>query len=212
MVQHVSFFASRSVASVLLVGAVLFSLSASQVRAQDRSGQHAPEVPAGIQVPDGHRPFLITRAVGTQNYICQMTALGPAWRLFGPQATLFHAVGDTLRKQIATHFLSANPAEGGTARPTWQDSIDSSRIWGRGAADPAIVDPAAIPWLLVQVVGAVPGTTGSSKLTQTTFIHRVNTVGGMADPSTCSDLSRIGATVLVPYQADYVFYRADAQQ
>lgn len=211
MTEHpTAVIASRVLACVLLVGTSLSIAGVSPVRAQERRGQHAPEVPATLEVPEGHRAFLVSRAVGTQNYICQATSTGTAWRLFGPQATLFDAVGDTLRRQRATHFLSVNPAEGETTRPTWQDSIHSSRIWARTAADPVIVEPDAIPWLLLRVVGAVPGTTGSSQLTQATFIHRVNTVGGLADPETCSDPARIGATVLVPYQADYVFYRADA--
>jgi hypothetical protein len=200
--RHVA-TAVRLVAGVL----VLVALAPLTAAAQDVSGQHPPEVPATLEPPAGQEPFLIARAVGTQNYICQATLTGPGWRLFGPQATLFHAVGGALRKQIATHFLSANPVEAAIARPTWQDSIDSSRIWGRAAADPVSVRADAIPWLLVQVVGAAPGTLGSSRLAQSTFIQRVNTVGGLADPITC-DASRIGATVLVPYEADYVFYRS----
>jgi len=211
MVQHIAFFAARTFASALLAGAVLVPVSATSVRAQD-ARQQAPEVPSTLEAPEGHRAFLIARAVGTQNYICQLTPTGTAWRLFGPQATLFQAVGDTLRKQVATHFLSANPAEPGTTRPTWQDSSDSSRVWARVAADAVTVDSSAIPWLLLEIVGAVPGTTGGGKLTQTTFIQRVNTVGGLADPATCSDPSRVGATVLVPYQADYVFYRAQGHR
>src|SRR5262245_53392993 len=65
MVQHIAFFVSRSLASVLLVSAALVAVSAPQVRAQDRTGQHAPEVPTTLEVPEGHRPFLIARAVGT---------------------------------------------------------------------------------------------------------------------------------------------------
>jgi hypothetical protein len=185
---------------------LLVALTPRAGHAQDRSGQHAPDVPATLEAPAGHEPFLIARAVGTQNYICQSTSTGIGWRLFGPQATLLHTVGATMRKQLATHFLSVNPVEGGVARPTWQDSIDSSRVWGRAFVDPVVVRADAIPWLLVQVVGATPGTIGSSRLAQTTFIQRVNTVGGLADPATC-DGTRLGAAVIVPYEADYVFYR-----
>ena len=94
----------------------------------------------------------------------------------------------------------------------YDGSNDSSRVWARVVADAVTVDPDAIPWLLLEIVGAVPGTTGDGKLTPTTFIQRVNTVGGLADPTTCSEPSRVGATVLVPYQADYVFYRAQGHR
>ena len=163
-----------------------------------------------IEVGAGHTPYLVAHAVGTQNYICQLTPTGTAWRLFGPQATLFHEVRGTLRRQVTTHYLSANPDEAGIARPTWQHSIDSSQVWGRASAtssDPAFVRFDAIPWLRVEVVGAAEGTTGGGILTQTTFIQRVNTEGGIADPTQCSTPTRVGATVLVPYEADYVFYR-----
>jgi hypothetical protein len=74
--------------------------------------------------------------------------------------------------------------------------------------DPNFVAPGAIPWLLVRVVGARRGPTGGDFLTQTTFIHRLNTTGGLA-PSTGCTLSTLGATAVVPYTADYFFYRAD---
>lgn len=190
---------------------LLVALASAAATAQDRSGQHLPDVPAGLDVPAGHVPFLVTHAAGTQNYICQSTPGGVAWRLFGPEATLFHVASGSLRQQIATHFLSANPEEGGLNRPTWQHSIDSSRVWGRAVAtsiDPAFVRPDAIAWLKVEVVGAAAGPIGGGFLSQATFIQRVNTVGGLPDPSTCTDPSRIGTTVLVPYETDYVFYRA----
>jgi hypothetical protein len=167
-------------------------------------------VPLDIEVEAGHAPFLIVHAVGTQNYICQVTTTGPAWRLYGPQATLFHEVGGTVRRQVATHYLSANPDEAGLIRATWQHSIDSSRVWGRASgtsSDPAFVRFDAIPWLRVDVVGAAAGTTGRGALSAATFIQRINTEGGVADPAQCNTPSRVGAIVLIPYEADYVFYR-----
>ena len=115
------------------------------------------------------------------------------------------------RMQIATHFLSANPAEGGIARPTWQASFDTSAVWGKAIADstdPMFVAAGAIPWLLVQVVGAQSGPTGGSALMATTYIQRVNTSGGVMPSSGC-DASAFGKVALVPYTTDYFFYRAD---
>jgi hypothetical protein len=139
-----------------------------------------------------------------------------AWTLFGPQATLFFRfkwIGGEIRQQIMTHFLSPNPAEGGTARATWQSSLDTSALWGRAIAsssDPIFVAPGAIPWLLVEVVGAEQGPTGDT-LTPTTFIQRLNTSGGV-QPSTGCSQSTVGSTVLVPYTTDYFFYKAGGKK
>src|SRR5262245_40688032 len=152
-----------------------------------------PPVPSDIQVPAGNIPFLEGHAVGTQNYVCQSSSSGgAAWTLFGPQATLFFTFkffNSEIRQQIMTHFLSANPLEGGTLRPTWQGSFDTSAVWGRAIAsstDPNFVAPNAIPWLLVKVVGAGRGPTGGDFLTPTTFIHRLNTTRGLAPSSGCT--------------------------
>jgi len=162
-----------------------------------------PTVPTSIQAPAGNKVFLVGHAVGTQNYIClpAATSSGFAWTLFGPQATLFDDQG----KQIITHFLSANPAEAGTPRATWQHSKDTSAVWALAIANAAVPD--AIPLLLLRVVGAQEGTIGSDRLTDTTFIHRLNTVGGVAPATGCALSSNVGARALIPYTADYFFYR-----
>jgi len=72
----------------------------------------APSVPANLAVPAGHKPFLIARAEGTQNYICLATTTTIAWTFLGPQATLF----DDQQGQILTHYLGPNPAESATPR------------------------------------------------------------------------------------------------
>jgi Protein of unknown function (DUF3455) len=165
-----------------------------------------PDVPDQIQVPAGHRLFLAGQAFGTQNYICLPSGVGFAWMLFGPQATLFH--NDA--RQIMTHFLSPNPEESGTLRATWQHSVDTSAVWARAVAmssDSGFVAPDAIPWLLLEVVGAEGGSTGGRRLTVATYIHRLNTAGGIAPATGCSQLANVGNRVFVPYEADYFFYR-----
>src|SRR4030095_5373282 len=138
-----------------------------------------PDVPAGLQVSAENRAFLEGHAVGTQNYICRPASSGFAWVLFGPQATLFNDDGE----QIVTHFLSANPEEGGTLRATWQHSRNTSRVWAMAimtSSDPAFVAPGAIPWLLLQEVGTEDGPTGGERLKVTTYNQRVNKAGGVA--------------------------------
>lgn len=165
-----------------------------------------PAVPSTLEVPAGHKAFLISHARGTQNYVCLSKDGGVAWTFFGPQATLFDVNGN----QQATHYLGANPAENGTLRPTWQHSGDTSAAWAapiQSSIDPRFVAPGAIPWLLLQVVGSEYGPTLGHKLTYTTYIQRVNTVGGIAPSSGCGAATDVGKKALVPYETDYVFYR-----
>src|ERR1700730_1635693 len=160
-----------------------------------------PNIPDILQVPAGNKVFREGDAIGTQDYICLPTG----WTFFGPQATLFNEHDE----QIITHFLSPNPFEqapnpfeNGLPRATWQDSEDTSKVWG--AALHSFPVTGAIPWLLLQVVGAQDGPTGGDELSETTYIQRLNTVGGLAPTTACT----VGTMALVPYTADYFFYKA----
>jgi hypothetical protein len=166
----------------------------------------APEVPDNLAVPAGSKAFLIGHAVGTQNYICLPDGAGAKWVLFGPQATVFDDAG----KQIMTHFLSPNPAESGAPRATWQHSDRTSSVWAMKVAesdDARYVEPGAIKWFLLKVMGTEAGAREHDRLTKTTVVHRVNTSGGAAPASECSVAGDVGKTKFVPYSADYVFYR-----
>jgi hypothetical protein len=148
----------------------------------------------------------VGHATGTQQYICLPSGSSFAWTLFGPQATLFKDNA----KQIITHFLSPNPSESDMPRATWQHSNDTSAVWAMAIAsssDPYFVEPDAIPWLLLEVVGDQHGPTGGARLTRTAFIQRLNTSGGIAPLSGCAVSTDIGTRALVPYMADYFFYK-----
>jgi hypothetical protein len=171
-----------------------------------------PPVPANIQVPAGNEAFLLGRGVGTQNYECQPAAsVGQvAWTLFTPEATLF----TDQREQLTTHFNSPNPFEfsttpfsNGLVRATWQDSRDTSTVWARATAA-ATVSPDAIAWVLLQAAGVQAGPTGGGTLAVTTFVQRLNTVGGLAPATGCDNPTDVGHKAFVPYTADYFFYRA----
>jgi len=165
-----------------------------------------PKVPDTLAVPAGSKAFLIGHAVGTQNYICLPDGAGAKWVLFGPQATVFDDAG----KQIMTHFLSPNPAESGTPRATWQHSDRTSAVWAMkvaGSDDARYVEPGAIKWFLLKVMGAEEGSRPHDRLTQATVIQRVNTSGGVAPASECTATGDVGKTKFVPYTADYVFYK-----
>jgi len=165
-----------------------------------------PLVPSNLVVPAGSTVYLVGHARGTQNYICLPKGANFAWTLFGPQATLFDDNGN----QQITHFLSANPGENGTPRATWQHSGDSSVAWAaaiQSSTDANFVAPGAIPWLLLQVAGAQYGPALGHKLTYTTYIQRVNTAGGVPPGDGCIIATDVGKKALVPYAADYFFFR-----
>ena len=50
------------------------------------------------------------------------------------------------------------------------------------------------------------GPTGGDLLTRTTFIQRVNTSGGLAPATGCSQASDVGKKAFIPYTADYFFF------
>jgi hypothetical protein len=182
-----------------------------------------PPVPAKIEVPSGNTAFLVGHGVGTQNYICLPSGSGFAYTLFTPEATLFEPEDNT--KQLITHFFSPNrnPTERGekkgTIRVTWQDSQDTSTVWAKlninldgspsSSTDPAFVDPEAVAWLLLKEVGAEDGPTGGDTLSNTTFIQRLSTSGGLAPSQDCASSADVGKQAFVPYEADYFFYKAD---
>ena len=189
---------------------ILILLQVSAARGQT-TPLDVPPVPANLEVPAGHTLFLATRAVGTQNYVCVSGAKrSVGWRFIGPQATLFVDAGGGLQQQAMTHFLAVNPSEA-VARPAWQHSMDTSRVWARvrsSSTDHNYVAAGAIPWLLLEMAGTELGPTGGGFMAQTTFIQRVNTSGGVAPAAGCTDDDHIGTIVLVPYATDYFFYRA----
>jgi hypothetical protein len=167
-----------------------------------------PPVPEGIEVAPPDQPFLLGHGFGTQNYACQpVNSIGRVgWVLFTPQATLF---GDS-DEQLITHFFSPNPQEGNIVRVAWQDSRDTSTVWGRLIAqstDANFVKTGAVAWLKIERVGAQPGPTGGDTLSQATFIQRVNTEGGLAPSTGCERPTDVGKKQFVPYSADYIFYK-----
>jgi hypothetical protein len=165
-----------------------------------------PAVPDIIAVPQGSKAFAIVHAVGTQGYVCLPSGTAAKWVLFGPQATLFDDEGE----QVMTHFLSPNPVESNTPRATWQHSSRTSAVWAvkeEESDDAAFVEPGAIKWFRLRVVGYQAGSVATDPLQKTTFIHRVNTSGGVAPAAECNAVEHVGRTKLVQYTADYVFYR-----
>jgi hypothetical protein len=171
----------------------------------DNDKIRVPAVPAGVEVDPPNDVVFVGHAIGTQNYVCLPSGSTFAWSLFTPEATLFNDKG----KQLTTHFFSINPFEPvNIIRATWEDSRDTSTVWGKvikSSSDAPFVNPGAIAWLKVQVSGAQDGPTGD-RLSETTFIQRLNTVGGLAPATGCAVATDVGSRAFMPYTADYFFY------
>jgi len=192
-----------------------------------------PTTPAIITPPAGNSAFLLGHAVGTQGYVCLPKGTGASWTVNNarPEATLFQRFfGQDV--QIITHFLSPdtnpnefapNPVPFGSA--TWQNSFDSSKVWAQvplsnstipaspasipAGSHPSCPNTGAIACLLLQSIGSQQGPTGGKVMTKTTFVQRLNTKGGSAPDDGCAATTDVGKQTLVPYTADYYFFRKD---
>jgi hypothetical protein len=190
-----------------------------------------PPTPVLITPDAGNTAFLLGRAVGTQGYVCLPTSPGAStasWTInpARPEATLFTKFfGQDV--QIITHFQSPDtnpnmfapsPIPFGSA--TWQSSLDTSKVWAQvlhgnvlpaGPENPSCPNSGSIPCLLLQSIGSQQGPTGGNILTPVTFVQRLNTKGGSAPADGCSVSTDVGKQTLVPYTADYYFYKADTK-
>ena len=173
--------------------------------AQGQASIVPPPMPGDIEVDQGFVPFLAAHAIGTQNYMCVANGTTYGWATVGPQATLFNASGE----QTLTHFLSSIPYSL-LPGPAWQHSRDSSIVWGqvdRISTDSNYVAAGAIPWLRLTAAVVGDGPTGGDKMLATRFIQRLNTLGGKPPADGCSQATDIQKRALVPYEADYYFYK-----
>ena len=135
----------------------------------------------------GSRLFLVLHAEGVQKYTC---SAGGAWVFTDPEATLFKTTGKS--KPVGSHFLNF-----ATGRPVWEFHGGDSSV--EAARTQSVTGGAGnIALLLLQAVDTSPG-----RLGHTTWIQRLNTSGGVAPAGTCTP----GATIAVPYTADYFFWR-----
>ena len=173
---------------LLLAGLAAAALALPAAAAQ--AGPAAPPVPGDIAVPEGHKPYLVAHADGVQIYDCVSVPGGYAWRLAAPRATLTDDNGKTL----GSHY-------GG---PTWE-ARDGSRVVAKrdGFVN---VDPTAIDWLRLVVDSTTAGPDGD-RFAGTSYIQRINTVGGLASSAGDCNEDTMAERREVPYTADYVFYK-----
>jgi Protein of unknown function (DUF3455) len=159
-----------------------------------------PVTDPSIAVPDGGGGLLLHAiGTGTQNYMCKANpsdAGAPyTWQLVTPEANLT----DCHNTLIGHHFAS----EAGASFPEWQTNDGTYVIGTKKAAFTPDGGSTSIAWLLVSAVDGG----GSSALSMTDYIQRLNTDGGLAPATGCSvDGGDVGATTDIGYTADYYFY------
>jgi hypothetical protein len=179
---------SATLANKLTLGAMTLALQtlASPTRAEGfNPGQGRwPELPSPtcdkLEVSADYELRFHVYALGVQIYQWN----GAGWVFIGPEAALFADAG--YRGQVGSHY----------AGPTWEANDGSKVVAARvdGCAPSS-----AIPWLLL---GAV-STSDHGLFANTTFIQRVNTVGGTV-PTDAGQF--VGDEARVPYSAEYFFY------
>ena len=187
-----------------LLSSFVLALSACRLSSQADGGASAvacspawfdaPTVDAAIVVPSGNgRILLHVAAKGSQNYRCAPVTVdggsGYAWSLVGPEATL----SDCHAAVIGHHFES----DAGSVE--WQ-MLDGAYVVAHKVAA-STVDGRSVPWLLL----SVDGHGGSGTFTDTRYVQRARTSGGVPPNEPC-DASRVGTLQKVPYAADYFFY------
>ena len=206
----------------IFAAALVFAFALGLV-AQAGAQVTPPQTPTNITPPVGNEAYLVGHAFGSQGYVCLPDVNGqPSWTVNNPrpEATLFTDLFGQ-QQQIITHFASINtsPKPGVTVplsgNATWQSSFDTSKVWAKAIGsvnagdDPnSCPNSGSIPCLLLQSIGNQKGPTGGNLLFKATFVQRLNTRGGAAPTTACT----VGQTQLVPYSADYFFYRTSTQQ
>src|SRR5450432_3171275 len=208
----------------LFATALVLACAFSAVNYAAAQGVTPPVTPTGITPPEGNRAFLVGHAQGTQGYVClPVGTTAASWTVNNarPEATLFTKFfGQDV--QIITHFLSpdthpkiTDPRPLPFANATWQSSLDSSKVWAAqvnfitAGTDPSCPHSGSIACLLLQSVGNQVGPTDGKILAGTTYIQRLNTNGGLAPTTGCAVPTDVGHQALVPYSADYYFFRAE---
>lgn len=149
-------------------------------------------LPASIQVPAGNRVAMETVGKGEILYECREKAGMPAqleWTFVGPEARLLDRAG----KQVGRYY--GPPA-------TWEAADGSKLTATQLAVAPS--GPTSLPYQLVKANPAM----GAGAMSGVTYIQRVALQGGVAPTTVACTAANKGQRVTVPYQADYIFWKA----
>jgi hypothetical protein len=172
--------------AIFVSGLVAVGLAAQgQVAASSTNGQGTDAQAKTVRFDESSTATLVLKArgEGVQIYTC-VKGDDWAWKLKGPEATLF----DKSHQAIGKHF----------AGPTWRLE-DGSEVQGKMVESKA--QPGTIPWLIL----SAKSTGGEGGLRRVDAVRRTETQGGVA-PLTGCDAEHAGVEVRVPYSAVYSFF------
>jgi hypothetical protein len=139
--------------------------------------------------PSGQRVLfkLHTLPTSVQIYTCRQMGQGFAWAGPDPDAILTNE-----RKTVTVHHYKG---------PTWE-ATDGSLVRSDGALAKHFLpsNKDAVHWL------ELPAKDGAKEFRNVTFIHRIDTSGGVAPPGSSCDAQHAGDQERVSYSATYLFY------
>ena len=145
-----------------------------------------------MRVPEGNVVVLETTGVGVLNYECRRSATNPsavAWALVSPKADLIDRAGKTVGS------YSGPPA-------LWTHTDGSTVVGTQLAVAPSLggnnIDQQLSKGIAGMSVGAMQ---------DVTYIQRINTKGGTGFSKACEAVD-VGDKLTLPYQADYIFWKA----
>ena len=180
------FIKTRSLMITALLAFIVLTGSQVFTQADEPRQPDLPAACANIQAEEGNRVAFHVYAIGVQVYRWN----GTSWGFVGPVASLYS--DDDYHGKVGTHYATPNG-------PAWE-STSGSRVIATKVRE-CVPDSNAIAWLWLRKVS----TEGPGIFDRVTFIHRVNTTGGVAptEPGTT-----VGQEKRVPYTTEYYFYRA----
>lgn len=178
------------VATVLVSGVLLggcASRDALDNKAAASSGAR-DGAPANLNVADNEQLVMRLSALGVQIYTCRaVEGKGAQWTFVAPDADLFEP--PTMRR-MGKHYTG----------PHWE-LADGSKVIGKVEQRADAANAGAIPLLLLSAKSV--GNPG--RLANVTSIQRLDTIGGVAPDTGCTEGSA-GKEARVYYHADYYFF------
>ena len=185
-------YGKSAIATLCMVTGTAFILAACSTAKPPAKEYSQDKLVESIRVPAGNVVALETTGVGVLNYECRnnVAATGQmGWTLITPKADLIDRTGKT----IGTY---------GGPPATWTHN-DGSTVIGTQMAIAPTTGGNNIP---VQLSRGVPGMNAGA-MQNVTYIQRINTKGGQDLSKACGPAD-VGDKLTLPYQADYIFWKA----
>lgn len=178
----------RLPALMLVIAAALVAGCNSRPLSQYLTQQ--PALPSDIRVPTGHQAVLEARGIGELQYECQAVNRAPFEYAWLPRDRSIE-----LRDSANNSITLARSARNWLHRDGSELAVREFVEVNNGG-----------PNLPLQRARVEP-TTQPGALHNISYIQRIRTLGGLPSTRNCS-AAELGMRVSVPYEADYVFWRA----